>query len=206
MTGHLHIIFAPMLPLWMLASQGIPPPLVGIFAPTRRAGGTLLRALAFGLLLLVLANPSLIEEQREPLKDTALLVVDDSASMQIGDRAAQETKAYDALGKKLASFADLDVETVHVKGDSETDLFHALAPKLAGISRDRLAGIIAITDGEIHDKPETALAAPFHVLLAGHHDEIDRRIFIKQAPAYGIVGKNVTLTLRVEDQPKTQSE
>src|ERR1700722_17128792 len=195
MTGHLHIIFAPMLPLWMLASMGIAALLVVILALTRRARGTFLRGLGVGLLLLVLANPSLIEEQREPLKDTALLVVDDSASMQIGDRAAQETKAYDALGKKLAGFSDLDVETVHVKGDTETDLFHALAPKLAAIPHDRLAGVIALTDGQVHDSPESAFSAPLHALMAGHHDEIDRRLAIKQAPAYGIVGKQVTLTL-----------
>ena len=66
--------------------------------------------------------------------------------------------------------------------------------------------IIALTDGQVHDKPSTPFTAPFHALIAGHKNDIDRRLTITQAPSYGIVGKTVTLTLRIDDQPKPQSE
>ena len=45
----------------------------------RRARGAWWRGLALTLLLLALANPILVKEQRDPLDDIALVVVDDSA-------------------------------------------------------------------------------------------------------------------------------
>jgi hypothetical protein len=125
--------------------------------------------------------------------------------MKIDDRTAQSDQAFAAMNKKLAAFPDLDVATIHVNGNEETNLLHAVTQKLTSIPVDRLAGIIAVTDGEIHDKVDTDFPAPLHVLIAGHHDEVDRRISIKEAPAYGIVGKHVSLTLHIEDQPSAQS-
>jgi len=206
MNEHLRLVFAPFLPvsaLWTLAALAL---LLTLYAFLRGARGSVLRGVAFALLLLALANPSLIEEERAPLKDTALLVIDDSASMKIGDRATQAAVALDHVIKKLAAFSDLDIETLHVKGATETDLFHAIDAKLGAMPRERLAGIVAITDGQIHDDPEAKLSASLHVLLAGHKNEIDRRLIIKQAPAYGIVGKNAALVLRIEDAPKAQNE
>ncbi|HEU0118714.1 MAG TPA: hypothetical protein VFR09_08795, partial [Alphaproteobacteria bacterium] len=206
MSDHFHIVFAPGLPWVALETLGAIAALLSAYALRAKAKGALWRIAAFALLLLALANPSLIAEKREALKDTALLVIDDSASIKIGDRATQAQKAADAITQKISAMDDLTLETVHVKGTDETDLFEAVQQKLSGLSRDRLAGIIAITDGEVHDKPETPLNAPFHALIAGHKNEIDRRIVIKEAPAYGLVGKSVKLTLRVEDAPKQQSE
>ena len=206
MSEHLGIALTPFLPpsaLWALGALAFA---LTLYAFLRGARGVLLRGIAFILILLALANPSLIEEQRAPLKDTALLLVDDSASMKIGDRAAQAASALDGLTKKLAAFPDLDTEIVHVGGTTETDLFHAIDAKLGALPRERLAGIIAVTDGEVHDDPAAKLSAPFHVLLAGHRDEIDLRLIVKEAPAYGIVGKSAALVLRIEDAPKAQGE
>lgn len=205
MIHHLHLVFAPfpstqILEFLALVVAGF----IGV-GLARRARGTWGRAFVLILMLLALANPSLVKEQREPLKDVALLVIDESASMQMGDRGSQSTKAAAVLAQKLSAFKDLDVETLHVKGREETDLFQAIDQKLANIPKDRLAGVLAITDGEIHDKPPLKYEAPLHVLLVGHKDEVDRRLVVKEVPAYGIVGKKVLVTLRVEDQPKPQS-
>jgi hypothetical protein len=204
MTGHLRFILAPYLsPAWLEALAAVALLLV-VFAFLRRVRGAGFRAAAFSVLLLALLNPSLVEEQRTPLKDTALLVVDDSASMRLKGRSEQITKAYDTIAAKLKTYDDLDVETVHVKGTAETDLFHALDAKLATIPHDRFAGALLFTDGEVHDKPSspTPYSAPVHALLAGAKDESDRRLIISEAPAYGIVGKSVPVTLRIEDHPK----
>lgn len=204
--SHFHIIFSPLLPLTVLTTLAILAALMLGFALYRRARGGWLRALLFALLLLALANPSLIGETREPLKDKALLVIDDSASMALGNRAQQVKEAADAIAQKLAGFSDLDVETVHVAGEDETDLFRAIEQKRGEIPSDRLAGIIALTDGQIHDLPAGDYAAPFHALLAGQKGEIDRRISIKAAARYAIVGQKAAVTLRVDDDPKPQSE
>lgn len=206
MSDHLHILFAPLITTDWLQLFGFIALAATAFALYRRVPGALWRGIALALLLLALANPSVIAEQREPLKDTALLVIDDSASMQIGDRAAQSAKAVDAITKKLDSFPDLTFEILHVKGAEETDLFHAVERKLSTLPHDRLAGVIAITDGQIHDKSEILLATPLHALIAGHKDEFDRRLIIKEAPAYGLVGKTISLTVRIEDEPKNQSD
>ena len=58
------------------------------------------RPLAFALRCFSLVNPSLIEEQREPLKDTALVVIDDSASMQLDDRPQQANARLPRLSPK----------------------------------------------------------------------------------------------------------
>src|SRR5947207_2054107 len=45
------------------------------------------------------------------------------------------------------------------------------------------------------------LGAPLHVLLSGHPDESDRRLVVAQASSFGLVGKELPLSIRVEDLP-----
>jgi hypothetical protein len=204
-ASDLHIALAPYLPVNLIAALAVVAALITLLALRNRAKGAIFRALALALLIAALLNPSLIAEEHEALKDTALLVIDDSASMKIGDRATQSATAETAITQKLSALPDLDVQTIHVKGGEETDLFRAIDDKLATLPRSRMAGIIAVTDGEIHDAPANPYTALFHALIAGHHSETDRRIEIKQAPAYGIVGHSVTVTLRVTDEPDNGS-
>ncbi|MBN8902835.1 MAG: hypothetical protein J0H57_17545, partial [Rhodospirillales bacterium] len=78
----------PLVPVWLLVGLAVlAAAAVGVSA-WRRARGTLLRAAAFAVLLLWLAGPRLVQETRQGLPDVGLLVVDQSASMQVGDRAA----------------------------------------------------------------------------------------------------------------------
>ena len=45
------------------------------------------------------------------------------------------------------------------------------------------------------------LPAPMHLLLTGRErDDWDRRLIVKNAPGFAIIGEPVTLTLRIEDQ------
>jgi len=204
MNSHLHLLFAPLLPwlgLAVLASLALA---LVAFALHRRARGTLLRAALLGLLLLTLANPSVVNEKHEAVKDTALLVIDDSASMKLGHRVEQTTLAVEAITQKLA--VAFDIETLHVVGIDETNLFHAIEQKRGAMPADRLAGIIAITDGQIHDAPSGALPVPFHALIAGAKAETDRRITVTSAPAYGMVGQQATATIRVTDEPRAASD
>jgi hypothetical protein len=93
------------------------------------------------------------------------------------------------------------------QADSETDgtrLFTALGSTLADVPSDRLAGVVMITDGRVHDVPSDAgslgFSAPVHALITGHRDERDRRVALVAAPRFGIVGQPQTITYRVEDQ------
>ncbi len=62
---------------------------------------------------------------------------------------------------------DLELRTVTVPeaGHDGTRLFAALDRALADIPRSRLAGVVMLTDGLVHDVPRPPPPAPLHVLL-----------------------------------------
>ena len=86
-------------------------------------------------------------------------------------------------------------------GAEGTRLFAAIDRALADIPRARLAGVVAITDGQVHDIPPANPlgGTPLHVLIPASGEQTDRRIRIVEAPGYGIVGKPVTIRMVVED-------
>src|SRR3546814_11131242 len=121
-----------------------------VFGLLRRARGTVWRAIMLALLLLALANPSLVEEQRRPQQDVALLVVDDTGSQTIGDRAAQREAAVETLQEQMSELRDLDVRLIRVgeeklspAGESTeggTRLFRAIDQALPDVPSNRRAG------------------------------------------------------------------
>ena len=192
----------PVLPAWLLILLGILcAGAVGV-AAWRRAPGTLWRALAFAVLLAWLAGPLLVEETRQTLPDIGLLVIDQTASMSVGDRTRLAEQARQRIEQEAHGLHDLELRTVTVpeSGSEGTRLFAAIDRALADIPRARLAGIVAVTDGQVHDIPAAPPGGvPLHVLLPGRGEETDRRIRVIAAPEYGIVGKSVQLHVAVED-------
>src|SRR3546814_19283985 len=76
----------------------------------------------------------------------------------------------------------------------------AVREALVDIPDHRLAGVIAVTDGQVHDAEAAAgVAGPFHVLLTGARGEQDRRLRIVRALSFGMVDKTVTVTIEVVD-------
>jgi uncharacterized membrane protein len=196
------IRFEPALPLWLLAALAVLCLAALVMAAWLRARGTPWRFLAFAVLLLWLSGPRVVEETREGLPDIALMVVDESASMQVGNRAALAERARARIEAQARDLPGLELRTVTVPeaGSEGTRLFAGIERGLADIPRSRLAGIIAITDGQAHDIPGAQVAeAPLHVLIPAKGEEADRRVRIVEAPGYGIVGKAVTLKVVVED-------
>ncbi|MGI4954924.1 MAG: hypothetical protein ACRYGM_24215 [Janthinobacterium lividum] len=213
--------FDPALPWWALAL------LAGLcllaLAPAlwRRARGAVWRALAFAVLLAWLSGPRLVRETRDTLPDIGLLVIDRSASMAVGDRARLAEAARTQLQAQAARMTDLELRTIEVPeaGHDGTRMFAAIERALADIPRTRLAGVLAVTDGQVHDGPvkdgpvkdgpakdgpakdgpDQALPAPLHVLIPADGEETDRRLRIVEAPTFGLVGKSVTVRLAVED-------
>ena len=160
------------------------------------------------LIVLALANPSLTREHRDPLSSIAVVVVDKSPSQDFGDRTSQTEAARTAVVEQLHRIPGLETRVIEAgQADGETDgtrLFTALGSALADVPADRMAGVIMITDGRVHDVPSDAgslgFAAPVHALITGHKSERDRRVALIAAPRFGIVGQPQTITYRVEDQ------
>ena len=194
--------FDPLLPVWLLAVLGVVCLAVIALGLWRRGQGTLLRLGAFAVLLVWLAGPRLVQETRQSLRDIGLLVVDQSASMQVGDRTPLADMARQSIEAQAARFQDLELRTVTVPeaGNAGTQLFADVNRALADIPRSRLAGTITITDGQLHDVPPASPGgAPLNLLLTGRGEETDRRLRVIEAPGYGIVGKSVILRVAIDD-------
>ena len=193
--------FEPAVPWWALAILAALCVLAVAPALLRRARGSLFRLVAFAILLAWLSGPRLIRETRDTLPDVALLVLDRTDSMGIGQRAGVVDAARTQLLAQAAKLGDLEIRTVDVPeaGHDGTALFAAVNRALADIPRTRLAGIVALTDGQVHDRPDPALPAPLQVLIPAAGEETDRRLRIIEAPSFGIVGRSVTLRVAVDD-------
>lgn len=202
MTGTL--ILDPLLPLVALYGIAGVALLAFILAVWRRLPGWWLRGLAGLALLAAIANPSIQQEDREPLTDIVVMVIDESASQRIGDRPAQNAAAIANIEAEIARQPNTELRTVTLgdsEGDLGTTLMTALSGALAEEPRARIAGIILITDGRLHDIERAPdLPAPIHTLLTGQPDDWDRRLVVENAPAFAILGEEVILTLRIEEQ------
>ena len=202
------VAFAPLVGaeiLWAVIAAAC---LFALLLFVSRSRGAAVRTLALALIALALANPSFTREDRDPLSSVAVVVVDKSPSQNFGDRTQQTEAARAKIIDQLHRIPGLEVRVIEAgQTDSETDgtrLFTALGSTLADVPSDRLAGVVMITDGRVHDVPADAgslgFSAPVHALITGHRDERDRRVALVAAPRFGIVGQPQTITYRAEDQ------
>ena len=207
----LSVQWAPLLPVFMIGGLAAIAALLLAVALWRRAAGVWWRLAAFAVLLLALANPSLVEEQRNPLSDVVFIVADESTSQDIENRGSQTEQAVAHLLTQIGALDDTEVRLIRA-GDTRgaldvegTRLFAPLRQALAKVPRQRVSAIVLVSDGQIHDLPESVeslgIEAPVHLLLTGRPDEGDRRLTITKAPSFGIVGDQLTLTLRIDDLP-----
>ncbi len=203
--------FSPLVPLWLFVGAAIVVALAAGAALWLQRGRGVLRAGALLALLAALADPSLVHEERDPVKDVVAVVVDRSGSNRLADRAEQTDRARAAIERQLAGIPQVEPRFVEV-GDGEgandgTRLFEALNTTLADVPNERVAGAIFITDGVVHDAPANAqalgLKAPLHALVTGRESEIDRRVTLLDAPRFGIVGRTVNIRLRIDEKNGT---
>ena len=198
------VIFDPLLPwpvIWAGAAFAVAFLTLTIW---RGLAGWWLRGLGLAVLLTALANPALQTEDRRPLTDIVILVVDESASQRIAERPAQIEAAIAEVEAEIARLPETELRMVTLadgKGDSGTLLMTRLAEAVAEEPNARLAGAILLTDGRLHDIDRAPdLPAPLHALLTGEEDDWDRRMIVRNAPAFAILDEPVTLTIEVEDQ------
>jgi hypothetical protein len=208
----LSISFSPLVPEYALWGLGIVVALLAVLALVSRGPIAIIRAAALGLVLLALANPSLVQEDREKVKDIVAVVVDRSQSQALGDRAAMTETVRQELVRRFGSLTDLEPRFIQADphdGDEGTRLFTALTNGLADVPPNRLAGVLMVTDGVVHDVPASAnglgFQAPLHALITGRANERDRQIKLIEAPRFGIVGKDQTIRAEVQERGGTGS-
>ncbi|MEZ5910812.1 MAG: hypothetical protein R3D84_00245 [Paracoccaceae bacterium] len=204
------IVADPLLPWPILAFLAALAVAMLAFAIWRGLAGWALRALALSVVLTALAGPSLMHETRAPLSDIVVVVSDRTASQRIADRDAQTTAALDDLRDQIARMPGTELHEAVVNDapdDGGSLLMGRLADSLADVPRARLAGVVLLSDGQAHDADLAPdVGAPVHLLLSGHDDDWDRRLIVRNAPTFAILGEPVDLTLRIEDQGAVPAE
>lgn len=196
--------FDPMIAMPWLIALGVLSGLAWIAYLFFRGRAWLTRGLVLTLLATALANPAIVRELREPLPSVAALILDRSESMSFGNRQEAAQAAYDQLRDTLGQDTSLDLRVLETNPNSEsTDLFASLEGLMADVPRDRIAGAIFITDGQVHDVPvppsDASALGPVHALIVGDESKGDRRLEVVKAPTFGIVGETATYIVRVED-------
>ena len=207
------ISFTPQVPVPVLIGLALLGIVAVVLAFVARRPAAWLRAVALAVLLVAMADPSFVREDREPLHDIVAVVLDRSASQTIGDRQAQTDLVRAEIEKRLGALGNIETRVIESNrtdaGNDGTKLFAALQNGLADVPPERLAAVLMVTDGVVHDIPDSVehlgFRAPLHVLVTGHEGERDRRIELTDAPRFGIVGKEIVIGARVLDTTGAQT-
>lgn len=174
----------------------------------QRIPGVWWRVSAILLTLCWLSGPQLTHPLRRPQPQDALLVVDHSLSMSIGERQKLVNNASQHITAQASHLPNLHMHRLDVTNNNNygTKLFQAI--ERASLNTPNLTGVFLLTDGMNHDTPShfpsflknrNGTLIPLHLLLSAKGEEIDRRIRIINAPPYVIVGKNAHIRLQVDD-------
>lgn len=204
----LSVVLDPLLPVAVLAALALAFAVIFALSAWRRARGSVLRLLACLAVLTALLDPSIVKERRQYQRDIAIVLLDRSPSQSIGTRSADTNLARSELERRLGSLADIDVHVIEGGGGPDTAehgtrLMETLGRGIADMPLARIAGIVIVSDGQIHDVPaglaELGIEAPVHLLLTDDPAKGDRRVELVEAPSFGLVGKPVEVKLRVDD-------
>ena len=169
------------------------------------------RLLAVSVLFLVLANPVILHSDKDQKPTTVLLVVDQSASQAIGEREKRANQIAENLkeaAKKLP-FTNLQILEIPQSSEdrNETKIFSAIKNAFSNIPESQRAGVIVLSDGQIHDAPAPEhfedSYGPVNLFISGDRDEYDRHIALEKIPSYAITGQETTLTLSIRESRST---
>lgn len=209
------ISFQPLLPvnlILILAIIALIIILVGLFLRKR---GSVLRLLALAALVLALANPIMVEEQREPIKSIVGVVVDRSTSQNYGTRTRDTNDALNALKEEFKKHPEYEPRFIEAASQSdmavgtETKLFTPLNQAISDVPPALYAGTVLITDGQVHDIASVSGSVvnekPINALITGQPDEFDREIKFVEPPRFGITNKKANISVLVNDKGRSTS-
>ena len=199
----------PLLPPAMVGPLGALLLLAALLAGASRLRSAVLRALAALGVVAALLNPQRVEEEREPLPDTLLVVRDRTESASIGSRPDDADRLLAQLEAEVAADSTLEsvlmeMRTSTLPGQDGSRLLPVLTEGLGEVPADRLAGVVLLTDGQLHDIPDAPGGLlpdgiPLHALVPDSMEAPDRRMNVTVAPTYGLVDETADFAFRVEE-------
>jgi len=200
-----NIGFDPFLPFGVIIGFALFVIVMAAYGGYQKLGSFILRLIGVAALCAALLNPQTIIEEREPLSDIVLILIDESQSMGVGARPDHLKAAQTKLLDRLGALENIETVTAAVKPDvNGTQLISTMIDELTDLPRSRLAGIIALTDGQVHDLPNDVSGlvpdgVPFHALIIGDSQARDRRIRAIRAAKFGLVGEEADFSVIVDD-------
>lgn len=196
------IVVSPLLDwpfIWALSAMGAV--MCGL-ALWWQQKGTLLRTAAFALGILALLNPSTQSVVGDPLDEVVWVISDQSTSQTLEDRDDQERAVRSEVLERITQLGMVPkVATIVDDPEGRGSLIGPALRDLAETTLTRqLAGVLVLTDGQIHDANSVRMPdVPVHVLITGERDAWDSRLRVLNAPAFGVLGEPVPVRIRVED-------
>ncbi len=200
-----NIAFDPLVSLVWIAAIVILAILAAALGGISKLRSFLFRTLAALFLALALLNPQTVEEERETLPDEVLVIADKSESAMLGGRDQKIEAIIESLGNALEGAENLEVTLIRSgTNDDGTKLATDMVEALSALPQNRLAGVIAVTDGQVHDIPKNTEnllpeGVPFHAVVLEDPDSRDRRISTIVAPRFGLVGEQTEFEVQVDD-------
>ncbi len=209
------ISFQPLLPVNLILILAIIALIIILVGLCLRKRGSVLRLLALAALVLALANPVMVEEQREPIKSIVGIVVDRSPSQNYGTRTRDTDDALNALKEEFKKHPEYEPRFIEAASQSdmavgtETKLFTPLNQAIADVPPALYAGTVLITDGQVHDIASVSGSVvnekPINALITGQPDEFDREIKFVEPPRFGITNKKANISVLVNDKGRSTS-
>lgn len=153
---------------------------------------------AFGLLL---AMPYVTQTTMAPLEPVALIITDQSPSMQLGNRPEQSAKMAAWLEQQLEKNGEIETQRYDIAQNpqAQTEIAEDIQSIMQQHNPARIAAVFLITDGEIADISRIKWERnwpPFHALLVGMPHEQQAYIEIDTPPPYAMTGDAMILRLR----------
>ncbi len=199
------LAFDPLLPIWLIIILTVVILVAAMAGEWRGLKSFILRTIAAFILCGALLNPQKVLQDRTPLPDIAVVLSDNSHSMNIADRRVVSDKSLAILKTKLAGLENLETIIIPITASEDgTRLTQSLIDGLSQLPSERIAGIFALTDGQIHDVPQSVenllpQGVPFHSLIIGEPQARDRRLNPRVTPKYGLVGEQAIFEIQIDD-------
>ncbi len=167
-----------------------------------RAGmaGWIPRTCLAAVLAAAILNPSVRMEAREKETDYILILADRTSSQKLGERTTRTEEALAWLRSSVPEFGSFELrEAELLDAEGGTRLASALRREIEDLG-ERLAAAFVVTDGLVHDADVgIESTAPVHILLTTGNAEMDRRILIRDAPKFALVGEPASIVALLED-------
>ncbi len=202
MIAGTRIAFDPALPAGAIVALALLAGLGWGLYLWRGGGAPVTRGLGFVFLFAGLMQPQWVRETREPADDVALVLIDQSESLALAGRLDAARAAGAEMAARLRREPGLDVRVRETRGGPDgTSITSVVNEALADVARGRVAGIVAITDGQAADPPanprDLTELGPAHILIVGDPARADARLQLISAPPFGIVGEPLRVEARV---------